>query len=235
MKKSRKSKIVLLSVLGLATVSLATVGFASWVISGVTPTSSQNITVSAGTVTDNTLKAEILSNPELNVAFDNTQVENGLTGDYNEDLNFSFSVKVTGKEDVLSGIKFTFTLNGQFEKLFTDGYLKFITNNGSNLVKEFIMTKGTTCTFADSNVTFADSEHSSVTYSYADGAGTFTCKFAFKWGIVFKNVNPSQCYATSKDSDKATVITNLKAFDTEAQKLPASGWMSVVVTPVATK
>ena len=60
MKKSRKSKIVLLSVLGLATVSLATVGFASWVISGVTPAEEKNITVSAGAVTDSSLIATIL-------------------------------------------------------------------------------------------------------------------------------------------------------------------------------
>ena len=53
MKKSRKSKIVLLSVLGLATVSLATVGFASWVISGETPATSDNITAEVGAVVDN--------------------------------------------------------------------------------------------------------------------------------------------------------------------------------------
>ena len=237
MKKSRKSKIVLLSVLGLATVSLATVGFASWVISGETPTSSQNITVSAGAVTDNTLKAEILSSPapELNVAFDNTKVDNGLTGDYNEDLQFSFSVKVTGNQDVLSGIKFNFTLKSGFKSLFTNGYLQFITINGSNLVEEFTMTKGTTCTFAGTGVTFADSDNSSVKYSYVDGAGTFTCKFAFKWGSVFENVNPSQCYADKiSDSDKATVISNLRAFDAAVKLVEAKPWMSVVVTPVAT-
>ena len=226
MKKSRKSKIVLLSVLGLATVSLATVGFASWVISGETPTTKQNITVSAGAVTDNTLKAEILSSPapELNVAFDNKQVDNGLTGDYKEDLKFSFSVKVTGKEDVLSGIKFTFTLDDNFIALFANNYLQFITNQENSLVSEFTMTKGKKCTFADSGVTFAD-EYSSVAYSYADGAGTFTCNFAFKWGSKFENKNPSECYAT--------VISNLKAFDADAKLVTANPWMSVVVTPVA--
>ena len=238
MKKSRKSKIVLFSVLGLATVSLATVGFASWVLSGVTPTTKQNITVSAGTVTDNTLKAEILSSPasELNVAFDNKKVDNGLTGDYKEDLEFSFSVKVTGKEDVLSGIKFTFTLDDNFSALFTNNYLQFITkNNTGSLVNEFTMTKGTPCTIADSGVTFADGEHSSVTYSYADGAGTFTCNFAFKWGSKFENKNPSECYASkSTDSDKAAVISNLKAFDNAEKPAVGTPWMSVVVTPVAT-
>ena len=234
MKKSRKSKIVLLSVLGLATVSLATVGFASWVISGETPTTKQNITVSAGTVTDNTLKAEILSNPvpELKVAFDNKEVANGLTGDYKEDLEFSFSVKVTGKEDVLSGIKFTFTLDSNFRALFTNNYLQFITNKANSLVSEFTMTKGIKCTIADSGVTFAD-EHSSVAYSYADGAGTFACNFAFKWGSKFNNMNPSEYYA-SPESDKATVISNLKAFDAAAKLVTENPWMSVVVTPVAT-
>ena len=158
-------------------------------------------------------KAEILSDPvpELKVAFDNKEVANGLTGDYKEDLEFSFSVKVTGKEDVLSGIKFTFTLDPNFRALFTNNYLQFITNKGNSLVSEFTMTKGTKCTIADSGVTFAD-EHSSVAYSYADGAGTFACNFAFKWGGKFNNMNPSEYYA-SPESDKATVISNLKAFD----------------------
>ncbi len=236
MKKSRKSKIVLFSVLGLATVSLATVGFASWVISGETDTGSQNITVSTGEVTDNTLKAEILTTPtpDIKVAFDNKQVENGLSGTYAEDLQFGFSVKVTGTETVISGIKFTFTLDDNFENLFTMNYLQFITNNTTGLVKEFTMSKGETCAISDSGVSFADTVKSSVTYAYAGGAGTFTCKFAFKWGSKFDNVNPSECYANkSTDEAKATVISNLKAFDAAAKLVTTSPWMSVVVTPVA--
>lgn len=235
MKKSRKSKIVLFSVLGLATVSLATVGFASWVISGVTPTTSNNITASVGTVTDNSLTAEILSTPtpDLTVAFDNKEVSGGLTGEYKEDLKFGFSVKVTGSESVLKGIKFTFTLDGNFESLFTNNYLQFITNN-SGLVDEFTMLKGTTCTISDANVTFADSTNSSVTYAYADGAGTFTCKFAFKWGSVFNGKNPSEHYAAQGTNElKTTVINNLKSFSTAAAAIEKTPWMSVVVTPVA--
>ena len=78
MKKSRKSKIVLFSVLGLATVSLATVGFASWVISGVTPATSDNITAEVGKIEDKTLSATITSTTEdLSVRFDN--VKKGTT------------------------------------------------------------------------------------------------------------------------------------------------------------
>ena len=234
MKKSRKSKIVLFSVLGLATVSLATVGFASWVISGETPTSSQNITVSAGEVTDNSLTATILSGSDLTVAFDNKQVENGIGGEYGEDLKFGFTVEVVGNENVLKGIKFDFTLNSNFEALFTNNYLKFIANGTSSIAKTFSMTKGTTCTMSDNSISFADTENSKVTYSYADGKGTFVCTFAFTWGSEFNYKNPSENYAEQATSDaKTTVINNLKAFDTAAKKVTASPWMSVVVTPVA--
>ena len=238
MKKSRKSKIVLLSVLGLATVSLATVGFASWVINYVTPATEQNITVSAGEVKDNSLTATILGNPtpDLIVAFDNKQVENGIGGVYGEDLKFGFTVEVVGDENVLKGIIFDFKLDSNFEALFTKNYLKFIANGTNSIAKTFSMNKGATCTMSDASISFADTTNSKVTYSYDDaaGKGTFVCQFAFTWGTVFGGKNPSEYYAAQTTSEaKTSVITNLKAFDTEAKKLPSSGWMSVVVTPVA--
>ena len=62
----------------------------------------------------------------------------------------------------------------------------------------------------------------------------FTCNFAFEWGSKFENKNPSECYASkSTDSDKATVISNLKAFDDAVKLVEEKPWMSVVVTPVA--
>ena len=236
MKKSRKSKIVLLSVLGLATVSLATVGFASWVINYVTPAAEQNIIVSAGTVTENSLTATILSEPDLKVAFDNKLVENGIGGVYGEDLKFGFTVEVVGDKNVLKGIKFDFKLDSNFEALFTKNYLKFIANGTNSIAKTFSMNKGATCTMSDASISFADTTNSKVTYSYDDaaGKGTFVCQFAFTWGTVFGGKNPSEYYAAQTTSEaKTSVITNLKAFDTEAKKLPSSGWMSVVVTPVA--
>mgnify|MGYP000589162238 CR=1 FL=1 len=135
MKKSRKSKIVLFSVLGLATVSLATVGFASWVISGITPSTSEKIIVSAGEVVDKALSATI-SNTELNVAFDNLaspgEGELANNDSRKEDLVFNFKATVNATdESYFSGLKFTFTLNETFEGLFDKGessnnYLKFI-------------------------------------------------------------------------------------------------------------
>ncbi len=230
MKKSRKSKIVLFSVLGLASISLATVGFATWVISGITPTGTQNINVSAGDVVDNTLSAAI-SDPELKVRFDNVaspsdgELANGESEF--EDLIFGFKVTITGEEEKIGGIKFTFKLDSNFETLFTSNYLKFVANSPTSLSKEFSVNK--TCVITTADVTFADTNEttgSKITYS----SKVFTCRFAFKWGSVFGGVNPSTAYKNA--SDKAAVISNLKAFDTAVGNIKATTWMSVVVTPL---
>ena len=70
MKKSRKSKIVLLSVLGLATVSLATVGFASWVLNTVNGDDDATFKAEVGDVLTNEVSASITAK-ELAVSFDN--------------------------------------------------------------------------------------------------------------------------------------------------------------------
>ena len=238
MKKSRKSKIVLFSVLGLATVSLATVGFASWVINEVTPATKQNITVTAGTVTDNTLSAEILSGADLTVAFENksegVNFVNGETGKA-EDLEFGFRVKVTGKKAALGGIKIQFTPSADFEKLTgstttetTDDYIimpyseKVVTVN----IKE-----------AAANQVLAN-EGAVTVSSSADTETTYTCLFKFAWGKAFLNVNPTNTPIGDSDTTtaltKSTLIDRLKDFKknfpTATEDTPL---MSVLVTPVA--
>ena len=89
---------------------------------------------------------------------------------------------------------------------------------------------------SDNSISFADTENSKVTYSYADGKGTFVCTFAFTWGLEFNYKNPSENYAEQKTSaDKTSVINKLNAFGEAAKLVKDSPWMSVVVTPVATK
>lgn len=229
MKKSRKSKIVLFSVLGLATISLATVGFASWVISGITATDSQNINVSAGDVVDNTLAATITAS-DLGVKFDNKVVEGGLDGNKEEDLIFTFTVKVTGQTTKIGGLEFKFTLGNGFKGLITGKYIQFITNSTIGDTISFTYTNGTGL---PSGTSFTDTTSSKIEYT-ADGTGTFgtfACTFAFKWGDKFGGENPSSAYA--KAVNKQTVIENLKAFDAAVKAISASEtWLSVVVTPV---
>ena len=59
MKKRQQSKMTMLIVGGLAAVSLVSVGFASWVISGTAGTDS-DVTVKVGTVNNDSLTATVL-------------------------------------------------------------------------------------------------------------------------------------------------------------------------------
>lgn len=224
MKKSRKSKIVLFSVLGLATVSLATVGFASWVISEVTPSDPSNITVSAGSVVDNSLSVSI-SSSELVVRFDNNNAANGFGNNDNktEDLEFSFTSTITGS-GTISGLKYKFTFDGDFKtELISANY---VTSFAS--ADEF--TVSTT-----SEVTGATLQNES-TITYDSNSKAFTSRFKFGWGSVFGGDNPSTAYAKASTTDgKATVVSNLNKFDTAAKKVTKTPWLKVVVTPVAAK
>lgn len=241
MKKSRKSKIVLLSVLGLATVSLATVGFASWVISGITPATEQNIAVSAGTVTDTSLTAEILSGADLTVAFENKSsggnFTNGETGKV-EDLDFGFSVKVTkGESSTLGGIKIEFKPSAAFEGLTGS------TTDGDTADDYIVMPYGGTTKVVTVNEDASKIQTlvngGIVTVESSSATETiYKCSFKFAWGKAFLNVNPTNTPIGDSDITtaltKSTLITRLKAFK---DKFPAATedtpLMSVVVTPVA--
>lgn len=234
MKKSRKSKIVLLSVLGLATVSLATVGFASWVINYVTPATSNNITAEVGTIEENTLTAAIANTDGIGVRFDNVSGGgNGFTnGDKKvEDLNVDFTATVTGDLEKLSKVEFSFAPNDKFLLLNgssttndnTDDYIVFPFSDSSN--KKITLTKGDSYTLA------GHANESSVTTSVEGNVLTLTCKFKFAWGAAFDNKNPGDSNNKIAKTDLVTRLRNFKsALSTASQTSPL---MTITVTPVA--
>ena len=232
MKKSRKSKIVLFSVLGLATVSLATVGFASWVISDITEVKNQNITATVGDVVDNTLTAAITETTKIGVNFDN--VLNGGNGFTNgdtkvEDLDVEFKATITGNLDKLSSVKFVFAptenfmaLTGSETSLNTaDDYIVFPFTDTSN--KTITLTKGS----SGYDLT-GHTNQSSVITSISGNVLTLTCNFKFAWGAAFGGKNPGDSQNTTP---KADLVTRLKVFN---KVFPTTGTlMTVTVTPVA--
>lgn len=232
MKKSRKSKIVLLSVLGLATVSLATVGFASWVISDITEVKDQNITATVGAVVDNTLTAAITEATKIGVNFDNVlNGGNGFTNGDNkvEDLDVEFKATITGNLDKLSSVKFVFAPTENFMALTgsgtsgntADDYIVFPFTDTSN--KTITLTKGS----SGYDLT-GHTNQSSVTTSISGNVLTLTCNFKFAWGAAFGGKNPGDSQNTTP---KADLVTRLKVFN---EVFPTTGTlMTVTVTPVA--
>ena len=227
MKKSRKSKIVLLSVLGLATVSLATVGFASWVISSVTPATSNNITANVGQIEDKTLTASIDSTSDLGVRFDN--LESGTVmgnGDkQKEDLSFRIDTTITTTgptlKGVLTSVKYEFTL-GDFLKNAINK--KYITFESAAVVTNITVSDTSASATNGFEVVFTNVK--SVTVK-----GTFS----FGWGEAFNNDNPGLLDPSGKieiNSEK----TNLQVLEEFVNSFNSTSkeLLTVKVTPNGT-
>lgn len=229
MKKSRKSKIVLLSVLGLATVSLATVGFASWVINEVTPATSNNITAEVGSIVDNTLKATIDTvNSDLKVRFDNlstgTTMGNGdgKTQDLDFRINTTITTTGTTLKGLLTSVKYEFTLETFLTSAIDNEYITF--DKTSKVATITVSDSGASTTTSGFEVIFNDAQ--SVTVK-----GTFS----FGWGAAFNGDNPGKLNPSETNSKKSTK-TNLEvlkdfvnSFNSASQNL-----LTVKVTPNGT-
>ena len=69
MFKKKTNKIVMYSLIGLATVSLAAVGFSSWIIDGSVDSSNNKVTVNVSNAQDRTTLIE-LGTCDTNLSFD---------------------------------------------------------------------------------------------------------------------------------------------------------------------
>lgn len=230
MKKSRKSKIVLFSVLGLATVSLATVGFASWVISGVTPATSDNITAEVGKIEDKTLSAKITSTTEdLKVRFDNVakNTENAKfdNGDGNvEKLDFTIKTEITTTGTTLKGllasIDYEFTPTEFLTTAINNNYITFNSTKKNCVIAINESTSSV-------GVTDPSGVTSTGTYNSAQKI-TISSTFSFGWGTAFNSTNPGYLEATSVNAEKIKTFVNTFGSPAESKAL-----LTVKVTPVA--
>ena len=197
MKNLNKSKIVGVAAVSLAAVSLIGVGFASWVVEGITVTNKdQTVTVEVGTITDNRVNFTAGSE-NSKVAFESNGTDGAvLKGTENkQDLNFSVWYKATSTDFFASNkLKITLTFSGTLVTLLkgqdTPNYLDLSTSNLDwTQTNEFEYTK--TITEA------VDTKE--------------TINFTFAWGDFFGGQNPS---ATATTDNVSSYITALKALGT---------------------
>lgn len=242
MKKNKKSKIIIGGCLALASISIATIGFSSWVIIGAEPTTSTDFTASIGTVSNNALTLEIQNTSDLSVRFDNvasnTQGQTINNGDNQvEKLSFNLDLKISGENiaSTLHGLTYTFAPSSAFEALATNGYIVFPYGTSANKEIATTVTFGSsiTCsTQAGANVTFiTDNVHiNDASSKYI----TINATFSFAWGTQFLNHNPGMVPLGSSDNSstltKNTLISRLTAFS-EAFDAAKTNPMSITVTP----
>lgn len=174
MNKISKGKAVGLLSLGLASVALGSVGFASWVISTTNVGGSTNVSVTVADVTDTRLTIGVVA-VDANVTLDcggKTAGNLGFTvgdGSAAEDLEFSVKVTIEAGDDYASGEK-----NLKFDVAFPGT----ITADNLLEVKE-VKEGGSSVTY--SNFTVTPTAGSTIEKTYT---------FNLRWGSAFKYKNP---------------------------------------------
>lgn len=244
-KKSKMNKIIMWGLIATASVSLASVGFASWVINTMVPSTTDNMDITVGAVSDKSITATAVEEAigsKKGLSFDNlasgSNIENGDTGV--EKLSFMIKTTLRIKEgssfqDLLKSLSFTF--NDALDAAVTANY---ITMPFATSKKQVVsLTK-----VAESNnqFTVAYSPNSGVeidgatsgTFSYTVGTSidiktTFTCG----WGTEFNGKNPGLLTISDKDDIPNNKIT-MATFKTKIEGLKTaigSKKLNVTVTP----
>lgn len=233
--KKRTSFIVL----GLAALSLGTIGFSSWIISGINGTVDNDVNVKVGDVVDKRLTYELVEgSQELKLNFDADKKSSGggvVAADpegEDEDLTFGFSFRIYAEteknySDAISGKKvyLTFsTINENFKSAVTSGYiLSPITINGEAHEETGINSLASDVSETPVKYSVPDGAKNitRLTYSIADynetgkSGKTVKLTYSFAWGGVFNFENPveltSDDFKADEDAAESAAETALNA------------------------
>ena len=211
MKKRQKSKMTMLIAGGLAAVSLVSVGFASWVINDITEANTQ-VTINVGTVSNNTLKAEVLTEQDgkdLTLRFDNVAAPNGQflgnTDGLTEDLTFKIPVKITGNLTVLNTIDFTCSGSLASAALYGPGDIEYLTAPWLGNEKKAVYNYS-----GKAFNTLKEDRASAGDPIIVGNTVTILFTFNFKWGPSFHNENPGN--VTNDEIANSTLLDRLNDF-----------------------
>jgi len=247
-KNNKRNKIIMWGLIATASISLASVGFASFVINTMTPGTVDNITVKVGEVVDNTLTTKIEEASVLSVSFDHDGNGTNFGNGDNKTQDLSFGIKTTFTAptgvkiaSLLKGVEFSFTIGEDLKSLIgTTDETKYI-KSPSFIGADNKSTIG--FTWSDSNYltekTLNPDKKDQFKVDIADSADgtsntiTFTTTFTFEWGKAFLNTNPASTTIGDTDSDssltKTTLISRLKAF--KGAYKTGGKFLSITVTP----
>lgn len=228
-------------VLGLAALSLGTIGFSSWIISGINGTVNNDVEVKVGDVVDKRLTYELVKgSQELNLNFDaKKDVEGGgvITAGSDgedEDLTFSFSFRIYAATaesyaTAISGkgvyLKFA-TNNANFKNAVSSGYILSPIAIDDKEHEETEITENLTTNIGEKSATYTAPDGAKgitrLTYSIEDynetgkSGKTVELTYSFAWGEVFHFENPVELTSNDFKADegaKSAAETALDAID----------------------
>ena len=221
MKKRQKSKMTMLIVGGLAAVSLVSVGFANWVVTGQIP-DDKNVTVTVGDVENQSLATTIITDgvnaSDLSLNFDNTTTQGSnkvFSGTGSEDMSFSITFKIDGKiSEKLASVKFEFDkgIAGTSDAV---NPLSSATKSADYLTYPWLSGRLVTFKYTSGNNTLAEQSPTVSTPAsvgctvVSSETNTLVCTatFTFGWGKAFLNRNPSNTPIGDVTDDNDTTLT----------------------------
>lgn len=237
-------------VLGLAALSLGTIGFSSWIINGITGGASSEVNVTVGDVEDRRLTIDNIIEKDKDLSFDvapgtagGNVIEAGDVVGAKEDLSFAFSFDLWG------------TSEANFKAAIKDKgfYVSFASTDLSGLVSSKAIcspiTIGGTKHYEDAITTFeATTAGKTVNYKTGDTSAVrleysmtninlsgkygfnVSMTYSFTWGEAFNFENPVQLAAI--DDDANTALNALKALN-EKDSMQLSVSLSLEAKPIA--
>lgn len=210
MNKISKGKAVGLLSLGLASVALGSVGFASWVVSTTTVSAPNSVSATVGAIADQriTMTATV---KEGAVAFDSKESAVGpiTSTETKEDLIFSIDYTLTAGADLTNGAKATWTVALPTE---------VTTNKYAEVIGAF---SDAGCQSSITEVTAAAGENAKgIIY------------FKLGWGEAFKYKNPSDL--TEGDITESYTLDSVIASLKDLQDIMVTQAEKITVTFTAT-
>ena len=232
MKKNTKSKIVLFSVIGLAAISIGTVGFATWVTGLDKKTETVNTSITVDTASNKTCYVEATLSSDNSISLTEKKAAEGSL------------IKIEGENVPETDLKITFE---KLKVIVSDGYtfnsLDFAlgaadsnpilncsyvetgvcptalyegTSNGSNLT--YFNVSKSSYTTTNGGLVLAEKEGDHAR-DYIEGYNTYVAtslEFTFKWGTLFGgDKSPSEYY---KKTDNITADLQTSATATKVLK-----------------
>lgn len=210
MIKKKTNKIVMYSLIGLATVSLAAVGFSSWIIDGSIDSSNNEVTVNVSNAEDRTTLIK-LGTCDPNISFDykkdSTNRNPNIIFDENEttdeDLEFSLVYTIESNSSLKDGkhrisISFDEATKTAFSTLnATNKYIDY------SCLTDFTFILGEAGDNIQTETTGLKNITNKLEYNDATGftSATVTSTFTFAWGDYFKGKNPCEYGNVESEND----------------------------------
>ena len=211
MRKRSKKIVIMNAIFILASFSLITFGFASWIVDGSVDEDSDNVSVTISDTKDETLLIEFVNNndTDLSVCFDSNGSSQSaklpgegfyITSDGSkEDLTFTLTYELVSFDNIYNSSKIKISIDFTNSEAFSvlsspTNYIDITSiNDFSFTLNNPYSSSNNEKTYVETIITNEPITTSNLSYYVIN----ITQKFTFYWGSVFNGVNPGNNNSTS--------------------------------------